>query len=71
MNPTSSFDRVAECADIVRARWPHSPRVGIVLGTGLGDFVQEMKIVREAHPNMGDVGGGPKEKKEKKKKEKA
>jgi len=44
MNSTTSFDRIAECIDIVRARWPHSPRVGIVLGTGLGDFVEEMQI---------------------------
>ena len=53
MNSTTPFDRVAECADIVRARWPHSPRVGIVLGTGLGDFVQEMQV--EAAFERGDL----------------
>ncbi len=53
MNSTTPFDRVAECAAIVRARWPHAPRVGIVLGTGLGDFVQEMQI--EAAFERGDL----------------
>lgn len=53
MTAASTFDRVAECADIVRARWPHSPRVGIVLGTGLGDFVQEMQV--EAAFERGDL----------------
>lgn len=53
MNSTTSFDRIAECASIVRARWPHSPRVGIVLGTGLGDFVQEMQV--EAAFERGDL----------------
>ena len=53
MTPTTSFDRVAECAAIVRARWPHSPRVGIVLGTGLGDFVNEMRV--EAAFERGDL----------------
>ncbi|MEK6261634.1 MAG: purine-nucleoside phosphorylase [Planctomycetota bacterium] len=53
MDSTTSFDRVAECADIVRARWSHSPRVGIVLGTGLGNFVEEMQI--EAAFERGDL----------------
>ena len=53
MNSTTSFDRVAECVAIVRARWLHSPRVGIVLGTGLGDFVREMQI--EAAFERGDL----------------
>jgi len=44
MHSSTSFDRVADCAAIVRARWPHSPRVGIVLGTGLGDFVNEVRV---------------------------
>jgi purine-nucleoside phosphorylase len=48
-----SYDRVAECADIVRKRWPHRPRVGIVLGTGLGGFVDEMQI--EATFERGDL----------------
>ena len=53
MNSTTSFDRVAECADIVRGKWPYAPRVGIVLGTGLGDFVQEMQV--EAAFERGDL----------------
>ena len=39
-----SFDQVAACTDIVRSKWDCVPRVGVVLGTGLGGFVDEMQI---------------------------
>ena len=53
MNSSHTFEQVAECADIVRRRWPHRPRVGVVLGTGLGGFVGEMQI--EATFERGDL----------------
>lgn len=53
MDSPPLYDRVIECAAIVRSRWPHTPRVGIVLGTGLGDFVNEMQI--EAAFERGDL----------------
>jgi purine-nucleoside phosphorylase len=32
------FDRVKEAADVIRSRVPEVPRIGVVLGSGLGDF---------------------------------
>ncbi|MBM4076680.1 MAG: purine-nucleoside phosphorylase, partial [Planctomycetes bacterium] len=40
----ADVDAVAESAAVVRRRWDRVPRVGIVLGTGLGDFVQELSV---------------------------
>jgi purine-nucleoside phosphorylase len=39
-------NQIADCVAVVRQRWAKRPRVGIVLGTGLGGFVDE--IVAEA-----------------------
>ena len=36
------YDRVKEAADAVRARVPTPPQVGIVLGSGLGDFADAL-----------------------------
>jgi len=36
------FEHVQEAAAAVKARWPVAPRVGIILGTGLGGLVEEM-----------------------------
>jgi purine-nucleoside phosphorylase len=36
------YDRVKEAADAVRARVPVVPQVGIVLGSGLGDFANAL-----------------------------
>jgi len=36
------YDRVKEAADVVRARVPVVPQVGIVLGSGLGDFANAL-----------------------------
>ena len=33
---TALFDQIAAARDAIASRWTHSPRVGIVLGTGLG-----------------------------------
>ena len=34
----SYYDQVKEAADAIRARVPEIPAIGIVLGSGLGDF---------------------------------
>ena len=40
---TSYYDRVREAADAVRARVPLQPAIGIVLGSGLGDFAGRLE----------------------------
>jgi purine-nucleoside phosphorylase len=32
------FDRIAEARDAIRLRWQGTPRLGLILGTGLGNF---------------------------------
>jgi purine-nucleoside phosphorylase len=39
---TALYDHIQEAAAAVRARWSGSPKVGIVLGTGLGGFADEI-----------------------------
>lgn len=41
---TSVSDPIAGCLNVVRRTWSPTPRVGIVLGTGLGSFVERMQI---------------------------
>lgn len=36
------FDRIEEAAAFIRARWSHTPVAGIVLGTGLGKFAEDI-----------------------------
>jgi purine-nucleoside phosphorylase len=36
------YDQIQEAAAVVRSRWAKSPRVGIVLGTGLGALAQDI-----------------------------
>jgi purine-nucleoside phosphorylase len=40
---TELYDQVQEAAKAVRARWAGKPRVGIILGTGLGGLVGEVE----------------------------
>jgi purine-nucleoside phosphorylase len=35
---TELFDQVAEARDAIRARWEETPKLGLILGTGLGNF---------------------------------
>lgn len=44
MSRTSEGDLIAECADAVRRTWTTTPRIGIVLGTGLGGLVEHVDI---------------------------
>lgn len=46
-------EKTAAAADAVRARWKGTPRVGIILGTGLGGFAEE--IDSEAVVPYGEV----------------
>ena len=34
--------QIDETAAVIRARWPHVPRVGIILGTGLGKLAEDI-----------------------------
>ena len=36
------FAQVEEAAAAISARWQRQPRVGIILGTGLGEFAAEI-----------------------------
>jgi len=37
------YDQVQKAADAVRQRWPERPRVGIILGTGLGNLARQIE----------------------------
>jgi purine-nucleoside phosphorylase len=55
MHP-SLFDQIQEAATAIRAKWPHTPTAGIILGTGLGklteDIHAETVIPYEAIPHF-------------------
>ncbi len=38
------FDKVSEAADLIRGRWNKVPQAGIILGTGLGPLVQQIRV---------------------------
>jgi purine-nucleoside phosphorylase len=50
------YDQIEEAKGAIRARWPGMPKVGIILGTGLGglaeDITAEATIDYEAVPNF-------------------
>ena len=37
------FDQVQEATNAIRIRWQGQPRVGIILGTGLGGFAEDIQ----------------------------
>jgi len=47
------YDQVQQAAQAIRAKWAGKPRVGIILGTGLGGLVEEVQV--EAAFPYGDV----------------
>ena len=47
------YDQIQEAAQAIRARWSGTPKVGIILGTGLGGFAGEIQT--EAAIAYGDV----------------
>lgn len=38
------FDKISEAADLIRGRWNKVPQAGIILGTGLGPLVQQIRV---------------------------
>lgn len=47
------FDKTSEAVDKIREVWTRTPKVAIILGTGLGDIVEEIKV--EAAIDYGDI----------------
>ena len=41
------FDKTTEAADFIRGRWDHTPRAGIILGTGLGPLTEQIDVQAE------------------------
>lgn len=37
------YDRIREATALLQSRWSGTPRVGIILGTGLGDLADEIE----------------------------
>jgi purine-nucleoside phosphorylase len=37
------YDQIQEAKKVIQTRWKGKPRVGIILGTGLGDLVEEIQ----------------------------
>ncbi|MDA1013642.1 MAG: purine-nucleoside phosphorylase [Planctomycetota bacterium] len=37
-------ERIGEAAAVIRTRWAETPRVGLILGTGLGGFTEQIEI---------------------------
>jgi purine-nucleoside phosphorylase len=47
------YEQIQEAKAAIQARWKGRPRVGIILGTGLGGLVEEIEM--EASLNYGDI----------------
>src|SRR3984957_17948174 len=47
------YDRIQEATAAIRAKWAGKPKVGIILGTGLGGLVEEVQL--EAAFPYGDI----------------
>lgn len=43
MNTTDQFQRCTAAADHIRSAFPHKPSLGIILGSGLGNFASQVK----------------------------
>lgn len=41
------MQQLAETTDYIKTIYPHQPEIGIILGSGLGNFIQEIKIEKE------------------------
>ncbi len=51
------YDQIQETAAVIRSRWPGKPRIGIILGTGLGGLAEE--IVKDAVFSYEELPGFP------------
>ena len=47
------FEQIEEATRAIRTRWQGKPKVGIILGTGLGGLVEEIEA--ETHFHYGDI----------------
>ena len=43
------FDKVKESVDVIQSKINRKPKIGIILGSGLGNLVDIMKIKRLSH----------------------
>ena len=47
------YDKIQDAKQTIQKRWPRQPRVGIILGTGLGGLTQDIAV--EATLPYGDL----------------
>ena len=57
MEPSGLYDQLTSAVAAVRARTAHAPTIGLVLGSGLGDFAERLE--HRAHIDYGDIPGFP------------
>ena len=41
------YDKIEEAKSVIAGRWNEKPKVGIILGTGLGPFVERIEMEAE------------------------
>lgn len=41
------YDQIQEACQVIRSKWDRVPRAGIILGTGLGSFAEEISVEAE------------------------
>ena len=54
---SKKFERVQKCYEVVRSQTDFKPKVGVVLGSGLGNYANQMEIVHQISYN--DIPGFP------------
>ena len=54
---TSAYEKVAKCVEAIRAKTSFEPDVALVLGSGLGNYAENIKI--EAEVSYSDIPGFP------------
>lgn len=55
MNPV--YDKVEKCYEVLRSKTDFVPKVGIILGSGLGDFANQIRVESEVPYN--EIAGFP------------
>ena len=41
------YDQIQEACEVIRSKWDRTPHAGIILGTGLGSFAEEISVEAE------------------------